>query len=109
MKVVMIRKAASKAEWHDAYEGIRQLFGREPQTVDAVVEKEIVLTDAEFEAFENDLLTDNEIIQKHKELMQVDGNGIWHCIAITTATAKYRILVDSEGSDYARYTAIVQK
>lgn len=77
--------------------------------MDAVVEKEIVLTDAEFAAFENDLLADSEIVKQHEDLMQVDGNGIWHCIAITTATAKYRILVESEGYDYARYTAFVQK
>ena len=85
------------------------LLGREPQIEESVVDKEITLTDKEVTAFESDLLAYSEIIKKHKDLMRVDENEVWHCIAVTSKKANYRILVESEGYDYARYTAIVQK
>ena len=109
MQVVMIRKAWSKNEWYKAFEGIRALFGREPQKVEAVIDKEIVLTNDELAAFENDLLADSEIVKENRAIMNVDKDQVWHCIAVTSKDAQYRILVESEGSDYARYTAIVQK
>lgn len=109
MKVTMVRKVNSKAEWYDAIERMRTLFGREPQQVDAVIEKEITLTATELAAFERDMLADSEIIEQNIPLMRVDENEIWHCISITSKTAKYRILVESEGTRYARYSAIVPK
>lgn len=33
----------------------------------------------------------------------------WHCIAIINDNHPYAILVESEGYDYARYTAVVLK
>ena len=109
MQVVMIRKAGCKSEWYKAVEGIRALFGREPQKVEAVIDKEIVLTSDELAVFENDLLADSEIVKENRAIMKVDKDQVWHCIAVTSKDAQYRILVESEGSDYARYTAIVQK
>ena len=109
MQVVMIRKAGCKSEWYKAVEGIRTLFGREPQKVEAVIDKEIVLTNDELAAFESDLLDDSEIVKENRAIMKVDKDQIWHCIAVTSKDAQYRILVESDGSDYARYTAIVQK
>ena len=77
--------------------------------VDVVIEKEIVLTDKELAEFESDLLAEREIIKSNLDLMCVDNNKVWHCIALTSKTADYKILVESEGYKYPRYTAIVNK
>lgn len=109
MQVVMIRKASSIAGWYDSVERIRALFGREPGTVEAIVVKEIIITDEELKEFESDFFSESEIIKANQELMKVDGNEIWHCLNITSNKADYSILVNSDGNDYARYTAIIKK
>ncbi len=109
MKVVMIRKASSISGWHDSVQSIRALFGREPEKMEAIAEKEIIITDEELKEFESDFFSDSEIIKANQELMKVDENGIWHCLKITSKKADYSILVNSEGCDYARYTAIIKK
>lgn len=109
MQATIIRKASSKTDWYERVESTRALLGREPKKREVVIEKEIILTDTEFTAFERNLLEDNEIVKQYKLLMYADENEVLHCIAITSKNAKYKILVESEGYNYARYTAIVQK
>lgn len=109
MQVVMIRKASSKAGWYDSVKQIRALFDREPGRVEAMVAKEVIVTDAELKEFENNFFADSKIIKANQELMKVDENEVWHCLKITSKKADYSILVNSDGYDYARYTAIIKK
>lgn len=109
MKVTIVKKAYDKDDLISLTNGRETLSPKGSSKVDAAIEKEIVLTSTQLAEFESDLLDDSEIVKAHRDLMRVDGNGVWHCIAITADNAKYRILVESEGYDYARYTAIVEK
>ena len=38
-----------------------------------------------------------------------DENGVWNAILVTAKEIDYGILVQSEGYDYARYTAFISK
>lgn len=109
MQVVMVRKASSKSEWSTSIGTMRAMFGREPETVKAKVVKTITLTDSELTWFENNFLEESDIVKNNMDLMIVDENEVWHCIKVTSKNAKYSILVNSSGYDYARYTAIVSK
>ena len=109
MEVTMIRKASSKNDWYERFNQIQEMFYRKPETEQAVIEKEIMLTNKELAQFESDLLRDSEIVKENCDLMRVDESGVWHCIAVTSKNANYQILVECEGYDYARYTAIVSK
>lgn len=109
MKATMIRKASSAKDWLDRAAEIKQLFGRKPQAVEVVIEKTITLKKDEFQKFADNLLDDSEIVKENVDLMRVDKNGVWHCIKVTSRGLPYSILVESEGYDYARYTAIIVK
>lgn len=109
MKATMIRKASSAKDWLDRAAEIKQLFGRKPQAVEVVIEKTITLKKDEFQKFADNLLDDSEIVKENVDLMRVDENDVWHCIKVTTRDLPYSILVESEGYDYARYTAIIVK
>ena len=70
------------------------------------IEKEITLSETEYETFINNLNDDYAFIAKNKELMYTDKDGVWHCILVRSKENPHMILVQSEGYDYARYTAI---
>lgn len=103
MKATMIRKASSSRDW-------LQIAGKDLHTpVEVKIEKTIKLTQAEFKKFESDFFEDSELIKSNQDKMFVDENEIWHCIKITAPHTSYSILVESEGYNYARYTAIITK
>lgn len=68
------------------------------------VTKEVELSDAEFNLFAEDLMEDQSWIGK------TDGGlsqaGKIRCIRVRNAQTGERVLVNSEGYDYPRYTAI---
>lgn len=109
MKAAMIRKAASAKDWLDRAAEIKHLFGRKAEVVEVAIEKTITLPKDEFQHFADNLLDDSDIVKNNLDLMRVDENEIWHCIKVTANGLPYSILVESEGYDYARYTAIVVK
>ncbi len=106
MKAVMIRKALSAKDWLERATDIKELFGKEPEAVEVVVEKTVTLSKAEFKEIADNLLDDHKIIAENKDIMRVDENGIWHVLKIKGRGMPYSILIDSEGYDYARYSAI---
>ena len=69
-----------------------------------IVTKEIELSDKEFKQFADDLLEDRPWIGK------MDGGmtpaGEIRCIRVRNTQTGERVLVNSEGYDYPRYTAI---
>jgi hypothetical protein len=70
-----------------------------------VIEEVVELEPGEFEAFADNLLEDYGFIAQRIDKMYTDVDKIWHCILAKVKGAKYGILVESEGYDYARYAA----
>ena len=73
------------------------------------IEKVVTLQINEFRKFENRLLDNYDFIKENKEHMFIDENGVWNAILVTAKEIDYGILVQSEGYDYARYTAFISK
>lgn len=81
---------------------------KEPEVAvnECVIEKVIVLPDAEYDYFTQHLLHDYDFIDENRGLMG-EWNGAWHCLLVTGDKAVEGVLVQSEGSSYARYSAFV--
>lgn len=72
-----------------------------------VIEKVVVIEHNVFTCFINDPLNDYDFIKDNKDSMFVDEKEVWHCILVKTEGYDYGILVESEGSSYARYASAV--
>ena len=72
-----------------------------------VIEKVVKLPNKEFASFFHNPFFDYDFIKVNKELMRIDNNEIWHCILITGEGYDFGILVNSEGSSYARYASFI--
>lgn len=68
------------------------------------IEKVIELTDSEYARFCQQMLADYDFLKEHADLMSAH-DGVTHCILVTGETCDDGILVNSEGSSYARYAA----
>ena len=84
---------------------LRKESAYEPRT--CVVEKVIPMYGRSFEQFRQDLLEDNLCIHKHKDLMYIDPENNVHCLLFVDQNSGDGILVESEGSDYARYSQYI--
>lgn len=49
----------------------------------------------------------HEVIVENTEVMGVDGDGVYHCLLVTGEGRQDGLLVESEGSGYARYASYV--
>jgi len=76
-------------------------------TQSCVVDKVIELGGEGFELFKNNLLQDYPFIESHKDLMGFDDNGKAHCILVIGEDTDDGILIESEGSSYAWYSAFI--
>ena len=74
-----------------------------------IVEKVIRLSQFEFAKLLEEPLADRSYIKENKDKMYEDKNGYWHCIFVVADGYDYGILIESEGSDYPRYTAYLPK
>lgn len=89
---------------------INTVMRRKDSQVDlqkCMVEKVIEISQAEFSALCNGLLEDKDYISKYKDLMRVDNNGITHCLLVLGSDTEDGILINSEGYNYARYSAYI--
>ena len=68
------------------------------------IEKVIHLSDSDFARFQQTLLDNYDFLHDNADLMRVE-NGVTHCLLVVGETFEDGILVNSEGSDYARYAA----
>ena len=68
------------------------------------IEKVINLSDSDFARFQQTLLDNYDFLHENADLMRVK-NGVTHCLLVVGETFEDGILVNSEGSDYARYAA----
>jgi hypothetical protein len=94
MKVNFIRKATTD-----------QLM---PQD-EFVIEKEIVVEKELFEQFIAHPLDYYDFIKENIELMYCDNENVFHCIFVTSNEHDFGILIESEGYEYARYSAYLPK
>lgn len=87
----------------------KALIEQHAPNAEFVVEGVVTLSEQDFDRFKNNLLDDANFIKENKEMMYVDNEGVWHVIMVTSDYADHAILVNSEGYDYARYSAYVLK
>ncbi|MBR0295680.1 MAG: hypothetical protein IJQ67_07290 [Bacilli bacterium] len=74
-----------------------------------IIEKVVKLSKEEFEDLLKNPLNDRSYVRDNKSLMFEDKDGYWHCIYVVAEDYDYGILIESEGSDYPRYTADLPK
>ena len=74
-----------------------------------IIEKVVKLSKEEFEDLLKNPLNDRSYVRDNKSLMFEDKDGYWHCIYVVAEEYDYGILIESEGSDYPRYTAYLPK
>lgn len=72
-----------------------------------IIERVVYLSRRDFIPFREHLLEDNAYIINHKNDMFVDENNVWHVLMFCCIQADIMILVNSEGFNYARYSAII--
>lgn len=97
-KAVFTRKSTDIAD-------VKARTHREEPKCEYVIEKVIELPENDYLAFSEYLLVDSAIIKEHLDKMYVDADGVWHCILVKAEGSRNGLLVESEGYDYARYTA----
>jgi len=88
----------------------KAVFERKPpdfQPRDCVIEKIIGLTSWEYDAFSRNMLADYGFIKDNIDLMFVDQEGAYHCLLVMGEDRPDGILIESEGSGYARYAAFL--
>jgi len=73
-----------------------------------VIEKTIEIDKESFIRFISNLQMDYDFIKENKKYMY-NKKGVAHCIYVTTKDDNFGVLVDSEGYDYARYTAFLYR
>jgi len=69
----------------------------------------VTMPKEQFNLFCKNLLADNEHINEFTHLCGVDIKDVVNCIAITSEESDDIILINAEGYDYGKYTAIVLK
>lgn len=105
-----ISKALSAYEDHSCGLFTRASFKRKAAEIEAErcsIDDVVELTSGEFSYFSGHLLEDYVFIEDRIDQMCVDGEGTYHCILILGEGANDGILVNSEGSSYARYSALM--
>ena len=81
---------------------MRAVFSRKEPKIEAkefCVEKVIMLPAGEYESFTNHLM--------HRHDFMYEKDGVRHCLLVTGEGMEEGVLVESEGSSYARYFAFV--
>lgn len=79
------------------------------RTKSCVVEKAIAVNHAEFENLKNHPLRDNVMIAENAEMMYCDSDDIYHCLLIYDEKNGDGLLIESEGTAYARYSQYIPR
>lgn len=77
------------------------------KTREIIVEKVITLYGKSFSELKNHPLSDNQYIAQNRELMYIDSNYTAHCLLMVDYDSGNGILVESEGSSYARKSQFI--
>ena len=89
---------------------INAAFRRKDTYIDETrceVEKAVMLTSSEYTAFKEDLMGRYQFIRDNMDIGGYTEGGAYRCFLVTGVGMVDGILVNTEGSDYARYTAFV--
>ena len=86
-----------------------QLRRKDPELIvdQCKIEAVVVLDNHRFFDFLYHLLDNQEFIQEYRDLMYQDQEGVRHCLLVLGEGEVDGILVESEGSLYARYSALL--
>ena len=76
-------------------------------TREIIVEKEITLYGSSFSELKDHPLSDNQYIAQNRDLMYIDNNDTAHCLLMVDYDSGDGILVESEGSNYARKSQFI--
>lgn len=79
------------------------------KTRTCVVEKAIAVPHSEFENLKRHPLQDNDLIAENTDLMYCDSDDIYHCLLIYDDKNGDGLVIESEGSKFARYTQYIPK
>lgn len=79
----------------------------EIETSPCIVERTVELPSELFKHFSENLLNDYDFILENIDSMYQDKNGVSHCLLVLGEGRNDGILVESEGSAYASYSAFV--
>jgi len=79
----------------------------ELETTNCIIEKVIRLSGAEFDRFSKNLLRDWDFIRDNPIARSYDEEGRCHCLLVVGEGRRDGILVNPEGSSYARYSAFM--
>ena len=71
---------------------------------DCVFDRVVFLPDDQYRRFQKNMLDDYDFISQYRDEMYQDGDTV-HCILVKGMNSSDGILVNSEGSGYARYAA----
>ncbi len=77
------------------------------KTHEIIVEKVITLYGRSFSELKNHPLSDNPYIAQNRDLMYIDSNDTAHCLLLVDYDSGDGILVESEGSSYARKSQFI--
>lgn len=72
-----------------------------------VVEKTAMIPARKLEEMLRHPMLDHEVIRDNAGVMGVDGEGVYHCLLVMGEGRTDGLLVESEGSSYARYASYV--
>ena len=70
-------------------------------------EKAVILTSNEYKAFKGNLMGRYQFIKDNMDIGGYAEDGTYRCFLVTGVGIEDGILVNTEGSDYARYTAFI--
>lgn len=89
--------------------GIMMRKEPQPDIRDCIIEKIVILPDEEYQYFLSHMLYDYPFIAENTDLMYTehldDDAWISHCLLVMGENSDDGMLVESEGADYARYSA----
>ena len=88
---------------------MRAVFMRKEPEIDTKefqVEKVITLPSEQYAYFTQHLMKEHDFIKENVDLMY-EKDGVWHCLLVAGEGMNEGVLVESEGSAYARYSAFV--
>lgn len=103
----MIRQTAVFVRKASSIDDLYGVMNNRNGEVEVVIEDTIFLHSAEWNRIANDLLVNLPLVTENKDKMFIDSEGVWHCIALVSSVDSDGVLlINSEGYDYPRYTAI---
>ncbi len=77
------------------------------RTKKCIVEKAAAVSHAEFDELKRHPLRDNALIAENVDLMYCDKDGNYHCLLVYDGHDGDGLLIESEGSAYARYAQYI--